>query len=242
MYKILKIIIIAGLSFSFISTANAQGYKGGYSQEKKQKKDKAAKPVPRIFSSKLVSATQAEKLDVLYDNLIISLWIYAGTDFLYQKKLYSHIKPEKFQNTRYSKEFTGDMNAAMENLNKNYANMTSNFQKAQEKYKEIKEGIKMADHEILEKLWDEKISELQEISDSYFKMQGKFLNTYNNLVEFILKQGGSYYYKASDERVYFYKFSGYKLYGQMIDKLNMIRFKQRKLLRKIPPANINVEF
>ncbi len=248
MFKIFKIIVITCLFSTYMyapSPTYAQGYKGGYLGEKKQKqkqKDKAKKPPPRIFSSKLESVAQAEKLDRLYDNLLASLWMYAGTDFHYQNKLYAHIQPEKFQNTRYSKEFTVDMNAAMDNLNKNYAKMTSDIKNAQEKYIEIKEGIKMVDHEILDKLWDEKINAFKNVSEEYFRMQGTFLNTYKGLVAFILKQSGSYYYKATEKRVYFYKFGGYKLFGQYIDKLNMTRFEQKQLLKTMPPANINVKF
>lgn len=245
MYKIFKIIIITGLFLSFVSTpliADAQNYKGGYSgEEKKKKKDRAVKPVPKIFSSKLESSAQAERLDVIYENLLVSLWNYSITDFIYQKKLYSHIKPEKFQTTRYAKEFTTDMNASMDNLNKNYKNMMSDIDKAQEKYTEIKEDIKISDHEILEPLWEEKIDEIRAHAETHFKMQGKFLNLYKNLVKFILKQAGSYYYKAADQRVYFYKFGGYKFYGQSIDKLRMISFKQRKHLRSMPPANIDAK-
>ncbi len=243
MYKIFKIIVIASFFLSFIfapSSADAQGYKGGYSQEKKQgkSKDMAAKPIPKIFSSKVTSTYQVEKLDKLYDNLLASLWVYASTDFVYQKKLSAHIKPERFKTTRYSKEFTGDMKAAMDNLNQNYAKMASNIENAQKKYIEIKQGIEISDHEILEKLWNEKISEFQEKSNRYFKMQGKFLNTYKELVGFILNQGGSYYYKSAEREVYFYKFGGYKLYGQYVDKLNMTSFEQKKLLKTMQPANI----
>ncbi len=244
MCKIFKIIIAAFLFVSFAvapSIATAQGYKGGYSTKKENKRERALKPAPRVFSSKLISTAQAEKLDVIYDNLFVSLWGYAATDFVYQKKLYTLIEPEKFQLTRYSKEFSGDLNASMDNLNKNYKKMLADIENAEEKYLEIKKGIKMVDHEILEPLWTEKISEFREKVDIYFKMEHKFLNTYKNLVGFIIKQAGSYYYKASDQRVYFYKFGGYQFYGQSIDKLRKISYEQRKLLKTIAPANINVK-
>ncbi len=243
MYKIFKIAVMTSLFLHLSSHAiYAQNYKGGYLKDKKENNidKKLKRPVPKIFSSKLESTTQAEKLDNIYNNLLISLWIYAGTDFSYKKKLYSHIEPIKFQNTRYSKEFTDDMNDAMDNLNNNYQKMTADIENAQKKYLEIKEGIKMADHEILENLWNEKINELKEKSDQYFQLQAKFLNTYKSLVSFILKQGGKYYYKSSENSIYFYKFGAYQLYGKMIDKLNMINFKQKKLLNTMVPANFDI--
>ncbi len=232
MYKIFKIAIVFSVLLSITPHASAQGYKGGYSKEKKQKtKNLAAKPIPKVFSSKFVNTHQMEKLDRLYYNLFSSLLTYVKTGYVYQKKLYSQIKPEKFKTTRYSKEFEADMSGALDNLNKNYAKTMSNIENANKKYIEIKESIKAEDHEVLDALWEEKVTKFQEKSDTYFQMEFNFLSTYKNLVGFILKQGGKYYYKASDKKIYFYKFGTHQRFTQYIDKLNMIRFKKRKLIR-----------
>ncbi|PCI98058.1 MAG: hypothetical protein COB14_08325 [Alphaproteobacteria bacterium] len=246
MCKIFKIMIMVSVFLSCVSTSsqvNAQNYHGGYSKNSTQKpKDKAARPVPKVFSSQTSSVQQGLKLDAIYNNLYVSLWLYAGVNFVHQKKLSAKMRPEKFQLTRYTKEFSGDMTKAMDNLNNGYNDMLADIENAEKQYIEIKEGITAADHEKLDALWKEKITEFTSKAKTYFKLQHHFLNTYRKLVNFILKQSGSYTYKSNEKQVYFYKFGGYKFYGQSIDSLRMTSFKQRKLLRENAPAGVNANF
>ncbi len=247
MNKIFKIAIIATIIFTFTyapHSSEAQSYKGDYSNKPAQSKkiDEAAPPIPKIFSSKVSSVTQAEKLDVIYNDLLISLWLYASTDFTYQKALFSNMAAERFQLTRYKKEFSGDLRNAMNNLNKNSKGMAKDIDSAQEKYIKIRETIRLSEQEELEVLWDKKIEELKKDSKSYFKMQHRFLNFYNSLVNFILKQGGSYYYDSKDQQVKFYQYAGYKFFGGTIDKLRKLTYEQITLLKTHTPANTDITF
>lgn len=245
MCKIFKNIIIVSIFFSFIYApldASAQYYKGQYSNKSNEKKeDKAARPVPRVFSSQISSVDEAEKLDLIHNDLYTSLWLYAATDFVYQKKMYSQVEPNKFRLTRYAKEFTIDLDKAMDNLNNNYAKITSEIKDAEEKYIEIKSNIAQSEHEILDQLWQGKISKLNETKDHYFKMQSKFLNTYRNLVGFVLKQGGSYAYDSNKGGLVFYNGGAYKYFGQTIDKLKKITYEQKTILKSYIPANLDTE-
>ena len=178
------------LTLSSLPSAAYAQYKGAYSGKKGKFKDPAARPVPRVFSSQVTSTNEAEKLDKIYNELYVSLWNYAITDFNYQKKLYALIKSERFQVTRYSKEFSGDMSDSIDNLNRNYNNMLADIETTNKKYEDIKEGIRAVDYETLDMLWPEKIEKFHTHAIEYFKMQHAFLKTYRALVAFIIKQGG----------------------------------------------------
>ncbi|PCJ99435.1 MAG: hypothetical protein COA45_05205 [Zetaproteobacteria bacterium] len=246
MYKIFKITIMVSMFLSCVSVpsqSSAQNYHGGYTKSSKlDKGNGTARPIAKVFSSQISSVQQGESLDIIYNNLYVSLWFYAGVNFVHQKKLSEKLKPAKFQLTRYKKEFSGDLEKAMSNLNNGYNDMTADIENAEKQYLEIREGIRASDHEKLDALWKEKIEEFREKSGIYFKLQHKFLNTYRGLVSFILKQGGRYTYKSDVKNVVFYKFGGYKFYGQSIDTLRMVSFKQRKLLRENAPAGVNANF
>ncbi len=227
------------IAVSLPSVAHAQ-YKGSYTGKNKKYVDKAARPVPKVFSTQVTSTKQAEKLDEIYNELYVSLWNYAITDFTYQKKLYALIEPQRFQITRYSKEFKGVLTDAMDNLNKNSKNIDKDIEDANLKYKEIKEGIREVDYEILDKLWTEKIAEFRHDAKQFLKMQHAFLKTYRSLVGFIIKQGGSYYFDTNEQRVKFYKFAGYKFFGKSVDKLRKITYEQKKFLKSKAPARVDV--
>lgn len=239
-------MIMVSVFFSCVSASSqvrAQNYHGGYTKSSKAgKKDKATRPIAKVFSSQISSVQQGENLDIIYNNLYVSLWFYAGVNFVHQKKLSDKVRPAKFQLTRYKKEFTGDLEKAMNNLNNGYKDMIADIENAEKQYIEIREGVRADDHEKLDALWKKKIIEFRGKADTYFKLQHKFLNTYKSLVSFILKQGGKYSYKSAEKRVVFYSFGGYKFYGQSIDSLRMVSFKQRKLLRENAPAGVNSDF
>ncbi|MGH1402721.1 MAG: hypothetical protein ACRBDL_00605 [Alphaproteobacteria bacterium] len=221
------------------SVSFAQGYHGSYTPTSPQKEydDLVQRPIPRIFSSRINEEKQGQVLDSLYNDLFVSLWLYAGTDINYQSRLYDLVMPEKFQLTRYSKEFKGDMNESMNNLNQNFKRMMDDIAHTQLQYEDILAELSQEDQDILAPLWDKKIEEFRSDAEHYFKLQGKFLKIYHALVTFILKQGGSYYYDSTTQKVTFYKFGGYKYYGQSIDNLRQISHKQKILLKENTPAN-----
>lgn len=236
----LSLALVSILSLSVLShNAHAQQYQGDISSKKKKYEDKAAKPVPKVFSSQVTSVQEAEKLDKLYDELYVGLWNFAVTDFSYQKKFYDLVQPARFETTRYSKEFSVPLKDAIENLNQNYKSMQRDIEDANAQYEVIKEGILASDYEILDTLWAEKIEIYRMKAREYFEMQHKFLKTYRSLVAFIIKQGGSYYYDSTEGRVKFYDFAGYKYFGQSIDKLRRITFEQKQMLRANAPANVD---
>lgn len=217
-------------------------YRGAYpSEQKKEWVDPAAKPIPQIFSSRVASVKQAKKLDVLYQGLYVSLWNYAITDFVYQRKLLELMRAERFQLTRYPAEFEGELKGAMSNLNENYKRMMSDIDSAEAKYKEIREGIRSMDYATLDPLWEEKIQKAREDAKTYFKMQNKYLQTYRQLVAFILKQGGGYYNKAGENKVYFYKNGALQFFAKSIDDLRMTSYEQKEFLKSLAPANADPE-
>lgn len=245
MYRLVfsKFFLIAalGVAFSFPNFAAAQNYLGDLptGSNAKDAQEQTLRPATKIFSSKVVSTEQAVKLDYVYDNLAVSLWNYAVTDFRHQKRLMTLMEPKRFKTTRYSKEFTPPMDDALQNLNDNYRQMMRDIEQAEQEYKTVREGIRSVDYEILDPLWREKIDGFKAHANRYFKMQHSFLKSYRSLVAFILKQGGSYYYKEDTQRVHFYRFEGYKFFGQTIDRLNKTNYEMRKHLRVIPPSNVD---
>ncbi len=223
------------------NTSYAQQYTGDFSKPaEKTKQERYELPIPRIFSTDAVGVKQAEKLDRIYDNLFVSLWNYSSTDFIHQQTLMTLMENEKFRTTRYAQEFTPHMDDALDNLNENYKSMMNDIAYAREQYSEIREGLRMADEKKIEPLWNEKLVAFEKTAKTYFKMQHDFLNTYRNLVGFVLKQGGSYYYKNDTKGVYFYKFGSYHYFGKAIDKLRKISYDQRQFLKANPPANAEV--
>ncbi len=234
------------LLFVFVFTVNSSDshaqYRGSLQFQNEKDKDEAARPVPRVFSSKVNSVDQAEKLDVILNNLYVSLWNFSGTDFIYQKKLYSLLDFQRFKLTRYPAEFEGVIAESLTNINENYAKIQTEVANAKASYMDIREGIMDSDYETLDPLWEEEITKFEEHADTYFKMQHSYLKTYNSLVKFILRQGGSYYYDATSQSLRFYQNSTKQFFGKSYDKLRKISFEQRKLLRSRPPANVDLTF
>ncbi|MFP4098048.1 MAG: hypothetical protein ACLFU1_04615 [Alphaproteobacteria bacterium] len=233
----LSLALVLGLAGLYSFQARAQ-YRGSFvpEEEPEETVNPEAPPVPQIFSSQVMSKQEAQKLDVLYNSLHISLWNFAVSDFSYQKKLNELMDPKRFHTTRYSKEFSGDLKQALDSLNDNYKKMLRRIERVKEDYTSIREGIRSTDYEVLDPLWDERIGEFEETAKSYFKMQHQYLNTYRNLVAFILKNGGRYFYDSKARRVGFFNFGLYEYFAKQIDKLNDITHEQKKLLKRHPPA------
>ncbi len=240
MKKIIFATALFGFTFAAIAPDASAQYRGSLQFQEKKKEDKTAKPVPKLFSSKVTSTAEAERLDVINNNLYVSLWNFGRTDLIFQRKLYDLLKFERFKLTRYPAEFKGPTEEALKNLNDNYKKMQQEIDAAQTSYEIIREGIREEDYEILDSLWKDELQKFKEHSEVHFKMQHKFLKTYNVMVKFILKQGGSYYYDASSKGLHFYQNGGLQFFGKTYDKLRKISFEQRKHLRSKPPANIDI--
>lgn len=229
----------------FVSTEAFAQYRGGLQFQNKPggaAKDLTAPPVAKVFSSKVSSAQQAEKLDIILNNLYVSLWNFAGSDFVYQRQLYDLLKFERFKLTRYAAEFSGPMDSAMGNLNENYQKMKDEIALANQDFANIKEGIREEDYEVLDPLWEEEIAKLEAFVEEYFKMQHDYLRTYNKMVNFIIKQGGSYYYKPGSRSLHFYKNQGKVYFGKTYDRLRKISYDQRQHLRSKPPAGADPSY
>ena len=212
-------------------------YHGAYSGQQDTKKKEETKPqYPKIFSSRVTSVQQTQKLDEIYDGLYTSLWNYAISDFNYQKQLYEQIANERFQITRYSGEFSDILEKSMKNLNENHNKMKKALENADLEYKYIRKRVRESDHETLDELWPNKIDEYKKTADEYFEMQHSFLKTYNGLVAFILAQGGGYYYESKSQALKFYKYGVYEYYGNTVDELRKITYEQIKLLKGYVPA------
>ena len=246
MCKVFRLFIAVFSVFSLallsVPQAASAQYLGSYDAQKKKKYvDAAARPVPRVFSSKVRSTQEAEKLDQLYNQLFISLWNYAISDMNYQKKLYILLEGERFKTTRYAKEFSVPLEGAMDTLNQNHNSLKDDIKQANEQYEIIKEGILVVDHPTIDKLWPEKVKEFEIHAQKYFDMQFAFLKTYRALVGFIMKQGGSYYYDSAERAVKFYDLSGWRYYGESLDKLRKITYTQKQHLKQRVPANVSVD-
>ncbi len=235
----LTILIASCVSFT---DASAQSYTGDFSTKSSQqdKKPDYSAPILRIFSSGVSNVKLVEKLDVAYDNLLMSLWNYGSSGFIHQDVLGRLMEGSRFRTTRYAKEFSPSMNEALKDLNTDYKSMMTEIETAQAQYENIMKGLKMADQNAVEPIWEEKISAFKKNAETYFKMQHEFLSTYRNLVAFVLKQGGSYYYKSETQRVYFYKFGSYHYFGKSIDKMRMITYKQKQFLKANAPTNVDL--
>lgn len=229
-------------AFTGYSTQSFAQYRGSLQFQDEKKEDKAARPVPRVFSSKVNSVDQAEKLDRILNNLYVSLWNFAGTDFIYQRKLYSLMDFERFKLTRYPAEFDGVVADALQNMNENYTKLQNEIVTAQLTYEDTREGIIESDIETLDPLWADEIAKFEKHAEGFFKMQHTYLKTYNVLVKFILKQGGGYYYDASSHSLKFFQNSVGQFFAKKYDKLRQTSFDQRKLLRSHPPANVDLNF
>ncbi len=234
LFLILGLIIITSQN-----TAFAQ-YRGAYSgQEGAGEKGKLEDPIPQVFSSQVTSVDQAKKLDKVYDGLFAALWNYAISDFNYQRQLYELLEDERFQTTRYAAEFSGLLKSAMANLNDNYTKMQKAVEDAQQEFEYTKERVREADQKVLDDLWESKIAEYNEHANQYFRLQHRFLKTYKNMVSFILKESGGYYYDSKERVVKFYKLGSYDYFGKTLDKLHVNSYEQMKLLKTHIPAHMD---
>lgn len=239
MKKIIFATALFGFMFLGYATDVSAQYRGSLQFQEKQKEEKKD-PVPKVFSSQVNSVDQAKRLDVILNNLYASLWNFGSADFIHQRKLYDLLKFERFKLTRYKDEFEGPMEVALENLNENYLRMQSEIKAANTSYELIRDGIIAEDYGVLDPLWESEMEKFEEHSDAHFKMQHEYLKTYQIMVKFILKQGGSYYYNASTKGLHFYQNGGLQYFSKVYDKLRKTSFEQRKHLRSKPPANVDV--
>ncbi len=242
-FRIPKFTFVLFLAMSFVivsSTSALAQYRGAYPGEgNSEEREKLEILVPQVFSSQISSVDQAKKLDVVYDGLYAALWNYAISDLNYQKQLYTLLDDKRFKTTRYAAEFARILKSAMNNLNENHTKMKKAVEDANLDYKYVRERVRKADQEILDKLWANKIDEYKNSANGYFKFQHKFLKTYRSMVAFILEQGGGYYYNSKEKALKFYKLGAYEFYVKALDKLHVISYEQTKLLKSRPPANMD---
>lgn len=240
MKRSLKILISTGFLVTGLLAADGvqAQYKGSYAPQAAEQEDPAAKPIPKIFSSQVSSQQQAERLDIIYENLKISLWMAARTNFIQQKKLYDNIQNEKFKYTRYKAEFQSDLQSAMDTLNESYTSTMKAIDEAKVRYPQIKEGIRTIDYEILDPLWEQEIKAFEEKADTFFQMQNEFLQNYRKLVNFILENSGSYYFDSNTKKLNFYDAGIGGVYIKYVDRIRMISYKQTQLLYTLAPANL----
>lgn len=231
--------LISSMAFIGSYTVAFAQYKGAVTPTPQQRQDPTAKPIPKVFSSRVASVEQALKLDRLYYNLEVTLWNYGVTDLIYQRELYELLKAERFKITRYTAEFEGPLNNAMQNLKDNYKSMKDEIAQANEEYQFIRRGILEDDREALDTLWAQRVKAFEDRSMTYFKMQNKYLNTYKSMVNFIISQGGSYAYNGIDG-IRFYQVGGYKFFARTLDSLRKTTYNQRIYLRSNAPVNVDL--
>lgn len=233
-YILFLLFFIALVGIPQVSFAQ---YKGSLTPTQ-QRTDPASKPIPKIFSSRVSSVEQAEKLDALHHNLEVSLWNFGVTDLIYQRELYALLEPERFKITRYTAEFEQPLMKAMNNLNANYKTMDAEIEKADIEFQTLRIGMLEEDLETIDVLWSQRLEEFKARSMRYFKMQNDFLNTYKSMVNFILEQGGSYAFNGIDG-IRFYKAGGYQFFSRTLDRLRQTTFNQRTFLRSNAPVNVD---
>lgn len=239
MKRVFYTLLFCSLGLVGSHTQSFAQYKGGVRPAPQQQQDPAAKPIPKVFSSRASGTEQAEKLDRAYYALEVTLWNYGVTDLIYQRELYELLKPERFKITRYTAEFEKPLTSAMKNLKDNYNNLQAEIEEANAEYKNIRSGLLEEDLETIDALWKQRIAQFEQRSMTYFKMQNKFLNTYKSMVDFIISQGGSYAYNGIDG-IRFYKVGGYKFFSMTLDKLRKTTYNQRLLLRENAPVNVDL--
>ena len=201
-----------------------------------EKKEEPSVPVPRVFSSKIVSSVEeAQKLDLAYQNLKIGLWNYADVGFSYQASLMSLMQPEKFATTRHKDEFIRPMDKALDSLNESYKKMNLQIDDAQANFVVLEDQFTSQELDVLKPLWAEKIKEFKAQKDKYFKSQHQFLLLYKKLAAFILKNNGAYYYSSDGQTVKFYDIGDYTFFASTIDTLIAIGRKQKEFLRTVLP-------
>lgn len=226
------------ISTGFVNPAYAQNNVHGQYNPKAEraKPDSNTAPIPKIFSKKIQSSTlQALKLDTVYQNLKIALWNYAQVDLTQQSVLLDKMQTDNFRTTRYKLEFKKDLDKAIASLNANYKGMNEQIDQSKQEYEESINGVTSVERELLDALWAEKIKELKNQSETYFKMQHNYILMYQKLTEFIVSKNGSYYFDENAHAVKFYDVADYTYYAGTIDKLNSMTIKQKKFLKETVP-------
>lgn len=187
--------------------------------------------VPRIFSSKVTSVRQAEKLDLKYHDLTIVLNGYAELDASYRQRMFEQIQPFKFQVTRRKEEFSKDIEDAKRALKDNYKKTKSLIEGFQKELDEQSKFYTEAERETIRATGEQAIKSFEKKSGEYFKLQANFIKTYSQLVRFILANGGSYYYDSGRKGVAFYNPGHYNTFVKYVDDLKKIDFDQAQLIK-----------
>lgn len=141
------------------------------------------------------------------------------------------VEPYRFQVTRIRSEFSGKLENSMADLNANYKKMLAEIDAAQQQYETVRKSFSGEQLKLLEQLWATKKEDFIQKVKQYFGQQNKYLNTYNSLVNFLLEQGGRYYYDSSSQRITFYQIGAYNYFATTIEDLSKINRAQQNLLK-----------
>lgn len=227
-FKLLSVSLLSSLLY--MSPAYAQGVPDFY-KAPAPLEELDQRPIPRIFSSQMSEDEPAAlRLDEIYFNLNKALWEYARVDFIHQENLMELMKPYKFQLSRYGAEFRGGLKKAMEDLNANYSNMKKSIDEAEEKYQVIRKSFSEERVKEVDVMWLQQKSVFIERSDKYFKLQSKFLKAYKKLVQFVIDQGGNYYYNPSTGKITFYGVGAYTYFAKALETFSKITREQQTIL------------
>ncbi len=239
--KIFSRFVLAGACFCFPFIAGqdafSQQLKGQYAPPPVVAEEEALDLyIPRVFSSQVKGVSQAEKLDASYYDLTVALQGFAGIDGTYKERLIELIKPYKFQITRRGSEFKKDLDNAMKASKENYGKMNLLTQQFEEHFNSQVSLFSPEDRKIIETVGQQAIQDFKNRAKKYFYSQADFLKKYNNLVVFILDQGGSYYYDSQSKGIAFYRAGSYKYFKKVVDSLDRVNSEQAELLRSMTPG------
>lgn len=212
--------------------ALSQQLKGQYNPPPKVAEEEALDPVvPRVFSSQLVNVKAGEKLDADYYNLSLLLEGFAEIDRSYKGALFELIQPHHFQVTRRATEFRRDLETANNSLKENYKRTQDAIEGFAKTYDMEVEKFSSQDKDVLASMKDKAIKSFKDKSEAYFQRQAKFLKIYSNLVRFILKNGGSYYYDSGSKGVAFYQAGHAEYFAKLVDQLRELDYQQAQILK-----------
>lgn len=214
------------------SQASWAQVKGQYvPKQEKPEEDTLPATVPRVFSSQVGSVKQAEKLDLKYYDLTVSLAGFSEVDQSYRASLMEQMEPFKFQVTRRKEEFTKGMDDAKAAVKDNYKKMKALIEAFETQIDEELLFYPEGERKTIEQAGEQAVKSFKKKSDEYFKLQARFIKTYDRLVRFILSNGGAYYYDSASKRLSFYNAGQYNTFGNMVDELNKISFDQNLLIK-----------
>lgn len=194
-------------------------------------------PARRIFSSQLKNVAAAEKLDRIYHTGEVFLLDISEVHFVHQRNLIAQMEGQKFKITRRLSEFKPLLDRAMEDLNADSKDWRAFVADMNTKAQALK-GEFGEEGDAAMALWAQNLTELEAFARAYLQSQNRYLNIYNDLVQYILQKSGRYYFDSDTGRLAFYNVDEYTIVAENIDRLTRITFNQQQTLKKIKPPEI----